>query len=236
MTKRPIQRKISDSKPKAPRFARPAQLAKFLGCDQRTVRKYCKEGLIQEAEQTAGGHWRIRMPLSGKTKNWVYRLKNPSPKGHRLGFPIGDFDEEDAERLLMAAARDADWLDDALDSELLGNDLPKQDWAPIQRKIVERLRKHEACDDLLLVGWIFQLERSGKATQQRLAECLGLTRPTFHRRYVETGMLAKARQQALAFVGRPPLPEEGDPNLRAKNPAARKKMPSFFRNRLGVRP
>jgi hypothetical protein len=97
MPKRLIPAKTSDS-----RMVGLAGLARWLGKSQRTVREYCKRGLIPEAVRTPGGHWRLRLPLSAKTKFKLAKLKDPSLKKRKLGIPTGNFDLEFTEWRLLA--------------------------------------------------------------------------------------------------------------------------------------
>src|SRR5437016_6018278 len=83
MEKCPIKPKTSDlpngtrakGQREIVRCMSPAQLARLQGCSQRTAREYCKRNLILEAFMTRGGHWRIRLPLSEKTRVVLGRLR-----------------------------------------------------------------------------------------------------------------------------------------------------------------
>src|SRR5260370_41740122 len=43
-------------------------LARWANRSPRTIREYCKQRRIPEAVRTPGKHWRIKRPLSGKTR------------------------------------------------------------------------------------------------------------------------------------------------------------------------
>src|SRR6266700_8261094 len=83
-----------------PEWVSPTHLARLQGCSARTVREWCKGGLIQEAYQTRGGHWRIRMPLSGKTRLELHKRSSDWPFKEGAGDLQGDFAPDIAEWLM----------------------------------------------------------------------------------------------------------------------------------------
>src|SRR5260370_39554173 len=50
------------------KYCLPKDLARWADRSPRTIREYCKQGRIPEAVRTPGKHWRIKRPLSGKTR------------------------------------------------------------------------------------------------------------------------------------------------------------------------
>ncbi len=111
MKKCPIKPKTSDvpasngqqSLSKRRDWGSVAGLAKLQGCSQRTMREWCKKGLIPEAYQTPGGHWRIQKPLSIKTRDELEKRRADWPfRGVKGGDIAGDFSEDLAEWLLLA--------------------------------------------------------------------------------------------------------------------------------------
>src|SRR5207244_345898 len=85
-----------------------AGLAKLEGCSQRTLREWCKKGLIQEAYETRGGHWRIRKPLGSKTLVFLAKRRGEWPfKGKNVVKTLGKdwasvFEAERAEWYALA--------------------------------------------------------------------------------------------------------------------------------------
>ena len=69
------------------------------------MREYCARGVIPEAFRTRGGHWRIRLPLSEKTRVVLGRLRGD--------WWFGPWDKEDVEGEI-----EADWAESLLLSQL----------------------------------------------------------------------------------------------------------------------
>src|SRR5260370_29163500 len=106
---------LTDRKaPEKPKYLSPADLAGIGGplkgrpgrkrqnCSERTVREWCKQGLIPEAYQTCGGHWRIRMPLSVKTRYQLDKRSTDWPFEDSGEDFQGDWNPEMAEWLMLA--------------------------------------------------------------------------------------------------------------------------------------
>jgi hypothetical protein len=172
-----------------------AGLAKLQGCSQRTMREWCKKGLIQEAEQTRGGHWRIRKPLGWKTLVFLAKRRGEWPftaAGEKRSLFS---DSEWAEILMLALVyrqgfREEPpvpyrWEETVLWDEI---DEEKAEARGIQNDIEKRLQNKGSFWDLLLNGWIYQwVNHCGiedppcpKVTQ--VADWLGLKRQTLYRR------------------------------------------------------
>src|SRR5260370_36889965 len=80
-----------------------AGLANHQGCSQRTMREWCKKGLIPEAYQTPGDQWRIQKPLSMKTRYELEKRRDDWPfQGVKVGEFRGDFEEDFAQWLMLA--------------------------------------------------------------------------------------------------------------------------------------
>ena len=181
--------------------------ARVLRCSAGTARSYCARGLIKEAipPRRKGGHWHIELPLSAATKAWLWRRQHPAPRGHKLGQPIGDFDPELVELLLFAASHQLD-LADKEHWPHLAHLLDEPEANRAEQQVESRLRERRSLDDLRLLGWAVQIELSGKrATAERLAKAMELTRPTFYRRYGQAQIKA-AQAAAIRFLRRDPPP------------------------------
>jgi hypothetical protein len=177
--------------------------ARVLGCSAGTARSYCARGLIKEAipPKRKGGHWHIEVPLSAKTKAWLWRRKHPAPRGHKVGQPIGDFDPELVELLLFAASHQLD-LANKENWPHLHYLLDEPEVNRAEQQVESRLRKRRSLDDLRLLGWAVQIELSGKrATAERLAKALEQTRPTLYRRYGKAQVKA-AQAAAIRYLQR----------------------------------
>lgn len=80
MRKCPIRGKSSDlptanSGCETQKYGSLAGLAMLQGCSPRTIREYCKRGLIPEGVRSPGGHWKIKKPLSEETRSLLSRLR-----------------------------------------------------------------------------------------------------------------------------------------------------------------
>jgi hypothetical protein len=213
MPKCPIPRKVADS---APRLVRLGVLARFLGRSERTVRSYCERGKIDKAipPTTPGGHWHIQLPLSAKAKLQLWKFKNPKLFPGELGQPIGDFDADWTEWLMLALAFQQDvsggiapipYLSDLAEGSgvkerlrVSGKDRIKKAAKWIQREIVKRMGAKKF-NDLLLRGWIYQAWRrkGGKSpTASEVRQLMDLSPGDFYRRYPK-GTFQEARASVL---------------------------------------
>src|SRR6266513_2407133 len=111
MAKCPNNRKTSDlassngqqSLSKPLHWGSLAGLAKLQGCSERTIREWCKQGLIPEAYRTSGGHWRIQMPLSPQTCSWLEKRSKHWPfRDAKKDGDLSDFEPEFAEWQALA--------------------------------------------------------------------------------------------------------------------------------------
>jgi hypothetical protein len=176
----------------------PAQLAQLHGCSQRTAREYCKSGLIPEAFKTKGGHWRIHMPLSMKTRYELEKRRDDWPfKGMKVGDIRGDFQEDIAERLLLTQLYQLGLsetppvpylaeLPDLLEQGLIEQPISRKEKLArrIQDLIIERLETGKSFSDLLLTGWVYHFWRENKCrpTVAAIAQLMGISRDTFYQR------------------------------------------------------
>src|SRR5438093_1086560 len=183
--------------PKRPKSLRPSQLAELQGCSERTIREWCKKGLIPEAYQTPGGQWRIRMPLSWKTRGWLHRHASDWPFKKNAGDFEGDSEPDFAEWLLLAQLYECDlreWVPVpylAEQGEEIAQDLTEQAEPEkaskarrIQDEIIRRLKSGESLSDLLLLGWVYQFWRKNqrRPTVAEIGELMGLNRAALYRR------------------------------------------------------
>ena len=147
------------------------------------VRNYCKQKLIP-ALQMPGGQYRI--PLSVEVRWTLDRLKNP----HFWKQPVGAaIDNPDKAWLL--------WSKIARLYGLKRPEAPK--WNKFKRWVIDqlRLKRKREIEKVLLTGCILQIERNGgKPTRVRIAKCLGISRDTLNRRYVQTGLLKRLKEAA----------------------------------------
>jgi len=200
--------KTSDSacNKKRPKWLSLTELAKDQGRTERTIREWCKKGVIPEAYQTSGGHWRIRLPLSGKTLRELEMRHKDSPFNPRnrpsskLCFKkarawIGEWVPDFAEWLMLAQVyqcRLGDGFPVPTIAEL-GDPIwegfeptdPKANMArQIQDEITRRLETGEPFWDMLVMGWVYQLslENQRLPTVEEIAERLWLSRPTLYRK------------------------------------------------------
>lgn len=200
-----------------------AGLAKIQGCSERTVREWCKQGLIKEAYQTPGGHWRIQKPLSWRTLVFLAKRLGEWPfKNTADDGPLAD-DYQWAEWLLLAQLYQHGLLEelpvptlaDADDVIAQPGDETAKKARQIQEEIIRRLKKKEPFWDLLLIGWMYQWvyqssqEDRGWPMVSRFAKFMGLTRAAFYRRY-PTGR--KAIKWAYYLVNYDAKPEPPDPD------------------------
>src|SRR5260370_24347856 len=85
------------------KYCLPKDLARWPDRSRRTIREYCKQGRIPEAVRTPGKHWRIKRPLSGKTR-LLLKLDRPERlfPGWKGETPQREFDFERAKILITA--------------------------------------------------------------------------------------------------------------------------------------
>jgi hypothetical protein len=183
---------------KRPNWVSPAHLARFQDCDERTVREWCKKGDIPEAYKTPGGHWRISMPLSGKTRDLLHRRSSDWPFEKGKGDMQGEWAPDIAEHLIIAG-----WYQRCLEqgspmppiTELedpFCDDVFEQSTDPIVLKaraihdeIMQRLHNKKYIRDLLLTGWVcdFWRKKKRRPTVAEIAEWMGLSKTAWYRRY-----------------------------------------------------
>jgi hypothetical protein len=236
---------------KRPKWLSLTRLAKDQGRTERTIREWCKKGVIPEARQTSGGHWRIRMPLSGKTLLELEKRHKDSPLNPR---------NRSSSDLCFKNARDlqGEWVPDFAEWLMLaqlyqcrlGDDLPvptiaelgdpiwegiEQSTDPrakmarrIQDEIMQRLETKKPFWDMLVLGWVYQLSRENQRlpTVEEVAERVWLTRPTLYRKKCSAKTISKAYFAAIGELRRD-LPGPGglDSAQRANRKA---KKPSGF--------
>ena len=210
-----------------PEYLSPAQLARVQGCSERTVREWCKKGVIPEAYQTRGGHWRIPMALSGKTLLELEKRCRDSPfKKYARNRRSRD--------LCFKGARDlhGEWVPDFVEWLMLaqlfqcrlGEDLPVPTIAElgdpvwegfesadprakiarrIQDEIIRRLETGEPFWDMLVTGWVYQLslENQRLPTLAEVAERVWLSRPALYRKKCSAKTIAKLTESRLANLG-----------------------------------
>ena len=175
-----------------------AQVAQFQDCTERTVREWCKKGEIREAYQTAGGHWRIRLPLSGKTVAMLHRRSSDWPFEKGKVDLQGEWAPDVAEHLMIA-----EWYQRCLDrgismppiTELedpFCDDTFEESTDPIVLKareihdqIMQRIQNKKYISDLLLRGYIcdFWRKNQRRPTVARIAQWMGLSKTAWYRRY-----------------------------------------------------
>ena len=259
MEKCPIKPKTSDLDPPAerkasgrPNYLSPAQLAQLLGplkqrpgrrprcCSERTVREWCKRGLIPEAYQTPGGHWRIGMPLSMKTRHELEKRAPDSPWYRKIRKLEEVFAPEIVEMLMLARIYGVDvhdkvpvpYLAELEDrphqEELTENAINGKERAArqIQDLISQRLEAGKSLSDLFLIGSVYKfwLDNKRRPTVAEIADLMKMSRQAFYRRY-STQELNEAYFTVTGESKRDlPDPDGLDPVQRA-NRNARK--PSF---------
>jgi hypothetical protein len=236
----PKKRKPSDlaatngqqSLSKQPNWGSVAGLAKRQGCSQRTMREWCKKGLIEEAYQTRGGQWRIHKPLSMKTCLFLEKRRKDYPfKGKTVIKTLKDwmwaFEPERAEmhalaRLFECEIREDipvpytwEWVD-------YTNGLPKprNEKEEVARKIQREIKRHsrngESLSGVILISDVYQWIRkfspedrySPRVTQ--LASFVGISRQAFYRLYPNPRR--KIEEAYSVLYGEPSKRELPDPS------------------------
>jgi hypothetical protein len=224
---------------KRPNWVSPAHLARFQDCDERTVREWCKKGDIPEAYKTPGGHWRISMPLSGKTRDLLHRRSSDWPFEKGKGDMQGaDWSLDVAERLMLF-----EWYQVCLDEGIsmppiaeledpyCGDEIePSTD--PLELKarkihdqIMQRVQKKKSVSDLILTAWVCEFWRKmqRRPTVAEIAEWMGLSKTAWYRRYARKD-LYKAILVAHGRVA-PHLPDpKGLDSVQRANIRAKKKL------------
>ena len=160
-------------------------LAKIQGCSERAIRESCKQGLIEEAYQTSGGHWRIRRPLSWRTRVFLAKRKKTKkslPKRwSKARWPKEwPFNEEGGGKSLLSDAELAEllmlhqlyqlpfledlpvpayWEEEEVDYGIIEKSDPEkvEGVRRIKAEIQRRLEKAVPFWDLHLHGWMYQL-------------------------------------------------------------------------------
>jgi hypothetical protein len=225
----PIMAKTSDLKSptdqkasEKPRYLSPAELAELIGplkvranrksrkrkdCSERTVREWCKKGLIPEADRTSGGHWRISMPLSLKTRYELGKRCADWPFDETGGDFQGDWNAQMAEWLMLAQLY---WqrldehfpvptiaeLAETLDADRIDHDDEKAKAArQIQDEIIRRLDNRESFSDLLLRGWVYQFwyQEQRRPTVAEIAKFMGLSHYAFYKLYNRQDLYREVR-------------------------------------------
>jgi hypothetical protein len=173
-----------------------AGLAKLQGCSQRTMREWCKKGLIPEAYQTKGRQWRIQKPLSIKTRDALEKRSADWPFKGKVRKLKDVFADDFAEWLMLAQVYQKDigkrapipYLGEPDDLfQFSQQRFGKKEKAArkIQELIIERLHARKPLHDLLLKGWVYQFWRKNKRcpTVAEITQLMGISRDTFYRRH-----------------------------------------------------
>ena len=220
-------------------FCQTGQLAEAQGCSQRTVREWCKKGDIPEAYQTPGRHWRIRMPLSKKTRRLLQRRSSNWPFKKKGRDFQGDWEPDFAEWLTLAQlyqqrlgeplpvptiAEQGDPMWEEIIEECTD---PRAEMArEIQEEIIRRIQNKESFSDMLLTGWVYQFwhEKKRRPTVAELAEFMGKSRDTFNRHYTLAQLYRALRVACGRVETRMADPEGLDAVQRANRKA---KKPRF---------
>jgi Helix-turn-helix domain len=220
------------------------QVARFQDCTDRTIREWCKKGDIPEAYQTAGGHWRIRLPLSGKTVAMLHRRSRDWPFENGKGDMQGNWAPDIAEHLMIA-----EWYQKCLDKGIAMPPIAEledpfcdeefeQTTDPmvlkareIHDKIMERVQKKESVSDLLLTAYVSQFCRKmqRRPTVAEIAELMGLSKTAWYRRYKRKDLYQAWRD----VESHPPDPEWLGSAQRANRKA--KKPPRLWKPRAADR-
>jgi Helix-turn-helix domain len=192
--------KTSDSKRK---YLVPKDLAKMAKCSERTIREYCKRGKIQEARRPSGGHWRIRQPLSGKTKLFLQKMRGDWPFDGSKDAE-GEF-EPDVAGWFMEAQLYEKNVDQCFPAPELADLEPKKRKAAarIQREIYRMVANGESLSSMLLIGWVYQLslKDEGCPTVGEVADMMGLSRSAFYRKGHTLREIQRAHYRVCVATG-----------------------------------
>jgi hypothetical protein len=171
---------------------------------------------------TQGGHWRIRLPLSQKTRVVLGRLRGDWWFGPWKKDAEGEFEPDWAEMLLLAQFCQMDVDEFVATSYLPGvkepsegecvsvpdnstqtkepgeqdpNETEKRKNANrIRSAIYERVQKRQSLSDWILAGLVYQFWRKEKRcpTVTEIADLMGISRDTFYRRGHTTQEIERA--------------------------------------------
>ena len=162
----------------------PKDLARYARCSARTIREYCEKGKIPEAIRTSGGHWRIRRPLSEKTKWFLAKIRREWPFDGSSEVE-GEVDLDFAEALATAKMLNCDAEDLLTDPEAEQRHPEKQtEIAEVKKSFYERLKPGEAFPRLPIVWAVnrFWWKHHRTPTIGELVKEMQLSRSTFYRR------------------------------------------------------
>jgi len=222
-----------------PKLLSLSRVARGLGRSQRAIREWCKKGQIPEAYKTRGGHWRIRMPLSAKTRFLLNTRASdwPFKKFGKNGDFQGDWNPEFAEWLMIAqvyqqrlgepfpvptiAEQGDPWWEDIIEQS---TDPRVRKVRKIQEEILRRIQNDESFSDLLLIGWVYQFwhENGRRPTVSEIAELMGQSRDTFYRRYTRAELYRALRVASGRVEAHLPDPEGLDSAQRANKKAKKR--------------
>jgi hypothetical protein len=232
-----------------------AGLAKLQGCSQRTMREWCKKGLIREAYQTRGRQWRIQTPLSDKTRWELAKRRDDWPFKGKIGKDGDLLDGYEWAELLSLAAWYKQPVGEPLPVLTMAEDVanngvgsnpiipiikePDDEKARMARKIqieiVNRLKKKKSFSDMILLGWVYQfwLKNKRRPTVSEISQLIGISRYTFYQRGYTTQGINKAYYDASGESKRDlPHPSGLDAvqiqNLNAKKKTSFKSLQSEF--------
>ena len=166
------------------KYLLPKDLARYARCSARTIREYCKKGKMPEAIETSGGHWRIRRPLSEKTKWFLAKIRGEWPFDGSSEVK-GEVDSDYAELLATAKALNCNAEDLLTDPEIEDRHPEKrQEIAQIKKSILDRVIAGKAFPDLPIVGAVdrFWWKYHRTPTVDEIVKEMELSRSTFYRR------------------------------------------------------
>ena len=206
-------------------------LVRFVGCSHRTMRQYCKRGLILEAFTTPGGRWRVDLSLSPKTdlslspktKRFLLKKKNRFAGVRDDGESIGDFESELAEILTEAHVRGKlveNLYDEADEGDLSATEIntldriAKEGRAAEMHKALRAIRRRGGKTPLDQEK-LDQIERDGFAARKRIWE---------------TQLLGWVKQHLLKYPGR--CPTEPPPTVAEITQTMKISRSEFYRRGL----
>jgi hypothetical protein len=194
--------------------------------------------LIPEAYQTRGGHWRIRIPLSVKTRLELEKRRSVWPFEEGAGDLQGNWAPELAESLLLAQLyqRDIDEgvpvpalaeLADLLQEGLIEEeptDENERRARQIQDEIIRRLENGKPFWDMLVFGWVYQFSRRNQRcpTVEEVADLMGLSRPAVYRRNCDADTINEAYLIAIREFKRDLRDPTGLDSVQRQNRKAKK--------------
>jgi hypothetical protein len=222
-----------------PKYLSPKGLANLQGCSERTIRTWCKRGFISEAYKTPGGHCRILMPLSVKTRHWLETRSDGCPFDDNVGDFRRKFAPEFAEWLMLAQLYEqrldqdfpvptiAELGDTLRDGKIADTSDQRAIKArQIQDEIMQRLEAGKPFSDLILMGLVYQFwhEKKRRPTVAEIAELMGLSRPAFYRRHTRAELYRALRVACGRVEAHLPDPDGLDAVQKANRKA---KKPNF---------